>query len=129
MPWKKANKELIRLLENLMRNYVCDRRLMFGSPTFFVNGWMFTGVHEDTIILRFSELDRKEISLQYKEVKPFSPMGTHVMKDYVALPITVDNQDYLLRHWMGRSYKYTKSLPPKIAKLPAEKRRQRRPKI
>ena len=129
MPWKKANKELISLLEKLMRNYDCDRRLMFGSPTFFVNGRMFTGVHEDTIILRLSDPDQKEISSQYSDVKPFSPMGTHVMKDYVALPLAVANQATVLRYWMDRSFAYSRSLPPKIAKHSAGKRRTRKPRI
>ena len=116
MPWKKASTELISLLEKLMRNYDCDRRQMFGSPTFFVNGWMFTGVHQDTVILRLAEPDRKEISSQYKDVKPFSPMGTHVMKEYVALPLAVAGQENILMHWMDRSFAYTRALPPKTAK-------------
>jgi TfoX/Sxy family transcriptional regulator of competence genes len=126
MPWKKANRDLIGLLEKLMRNYDCDRRLMFGSPTFFVNGRMFTGVHQDTIILRLSEPDQREISSEYQDVKPFTPMGTQVMKDYVALPVSVANQETVLRHWMDRSFAYSSSLPPKIAKHPVEKRRSRR---
>jgi TfoX/Sxy family transcriptional regulator of competence genes len=121
MPWKKANKEMIAQLENLMRSYDCDRRPMFGSPTFFVNGRMFTGVHEDTIILRLSETDQKEISLQSKEVKPFTPMG-RVMKDYVAIPEKAAGQETFLKYWMDRSFAYTRSLPPKIAKRPAGKR-------
>ena len=129
MPWKKANKELISLLEKLMRNYDCDRRLMFGSPTFFVNGRMFTGVHEDTIILRLSDTDQKEISLQFKEVKQFSPMDTHVMEDYVALPESVAHQETVLRHWMDRSFAYTESIPPKMAKHSAGKRRTHKPRI
>ena len=121
MPWKKANTELISQLEKLMRNYNCDRRQMFGSPTFFVNGWMFTGVHEDTVILRLSSGDQKEISLQSKDVKPFTPMG-RVMKDYVAIPVSVAKQETFLKHWMDRSFAYTRSLPPKIAKRPDGKR-------
>lgn len=126
MPWKKANKELISLLDKLMWDYNCDRRQMFGSPTFFANGWMFTGVHEDTIILRLSEADRKEISSQFNEVKPFTPMG-RVMKDYMAVPTAVAGQETSLKQWMDRSFAYTKSLPPKIAKRPAVKKPTRNP--
>ena len=121
MPWKKANKELISLLENVMRIYNCDRRVMFGSPTFFVNGWMFTGVHEDTVILRLSEPDRKEIAKQYPDVKPFTPMG-RVMKEYIALPVTVAMQETILKYWMDKSFQYTKSLLPKATKRPAGKK-------
>ena len=121
MPWKKASKELIIQLEKLMRHYNCDRRLMFGSPTFFANGRMFTGVHEDTIILRLSAADQKEISTVQQDVTPFTPMG-RVMKDYVAIPVVVASQETVLKHWLDRSFEYTKSLPPKIAKRPAGKK-------
>ena len=86
MPWKKANKDLINFLEKMMLNYRCDRRVMFGAPTFFVNGNMFACVHEDTIIIRLAELDLKEIFNRFKDVKPFTPMGNHIMKEYAAVP-------------------------------------------
>jgi TfoX/Sxy family transcriptional regulator of competence genes len=122
MPWKKANKELIDILEKHLLAYQCDRRLMFGAPTYFVNGNMFAGVHEDTIILRLSEVDLKNIFSQFEEAKPFTPMGTHVMKEYAALPILLAEKDDDLKSWLDRSYKYASSLPPKIAKRSSKKK-------
>jgi TfoX/Sxy family transcriptional regulator of competence genes len=116
MAWKKANKELIALLDKMMRKYNCDRRQMFGSPTFFVNGNMFTGVHEDTVIMKLSPPDLKEISQQLKGVKPFNPMGKIVMKEYIAIPEAVAKQEEVLKSWMDRSFAYAASLPPKAGK-------------
>jgi TfoX/Sxy family transcriptional regulator of competence genes len=122
MPWKKANRELIDILEKHLFGYQCDRRLMFGAPTYFVNGNMFAGVHEDTIILRLSETDLKSIFSQFEDVKPFTPMGAHVMKEYATLPKGIAEKEDALKSWLERSYKYASSLPPKIAKHSLKKK-------
>ena len=116
MPWKKANPELISILEKQMLGCQCDRRMMFGAPTYFINGNMFAGVHEDNIIIRLSEGDRKEIFTQYKDAKPFTPMGTHVMKEYAAVGEDFVRNEGVLKHWLDRAYKYAASLSPKISK-------------
>ena len=112
MPWKKANKELIGLLEKSVAQYPCDRRVMFGSPTFFVNNNMFAGVHEDTVIMRLPDADRQNIYSRNKEVKPFTPMG-RPMKEYVALPENFVKNATVFNEWLGRSFEYARSLPPK----------------
>ncbi len=33
MPWKKANRELMQLLEASLQNYQTERKMMFGSVT------------------------------------------------------------------------------------------------
>ena len=116
MPWKKANKGLIDLLEKQMKDYRCERKMMFGSPTFFLNNNMFAGVHEDTVILRLSEEDRKELFTRYQEAKPFTPMGAHVMKEYAALPEILCRDPEVFKRWLDRSYKYAGSLSPKAPK-------------
>lgn len=121
MPWKKANNDLIDLLDKMMLNYRSDRRVMFGAPTFFVNGNMFAGVHEDTIILRLSEIDLKEIYGRFKDVKPFTPMGNHIMKEYAAVSESFVEKPVMLKQWLDKSYKYASSLPPKAAKRSSKK--------
>jgi TfoX/Sxy family transcriptional regulator of competence genes len=114
MPWKKANKELIQLLEKSAAEYPCDRHVMFGSPTFFVNNNMFAGVHEDTVIMRLADSDREKIYSEFKEVKPFTPMG-RPMKEYAALPEKFVKNAAVFNEWLGRSYKYAQGLAPKKA--------------
>ncbi len=122
MPWKKASAELIKLLEESMVNFRCDRKMMFGSPTFFVNNNMFAGVHQDTIIMRLSEQDRQEIQSRYDEAAPFEPMAGHIMKEYVALPESLSGNNDMLQEWLNRSYEYALSLPPKEPKRPRKKK-------
>ncbi|OGO30074.1 MAG: hypothetical protein A2Z29_06595 [Chloroflexi bacterium RBG_16_56_11] len=113
MPWKKASPSLIELLEKTVVKYPCDRRFMFGSPTFFINNNMFAGVHQDTVILRLSEADRQRIYARYPDVKPFTPMAGRPMKEYAALPENIVKNAAVFGEWLGRSFDFTRSLPPK----------------
>jgi TfoX/Sxy family transcriptional regulator of competence genes len=112
VPWKKANLELIALLEKAMRDFASERRPMFGAPTFFVRGNMFAGVHEDTVIMRLSPADLKQIQADYPAVRPFTPMG-RVMKEYAALPASLVKDEAAFRGWLERSFAYAAAMPPK----------------
>ena len=112
MPWKKANQDLITLLENHLAWYECDRRFMMGSPTFFVNNNMFAGVHEDTIILRLSGPDREAIYAASPDIRPFTPFEGRPMKEYAAVPYDVCEDEDAFRDLLERSYRYAASLPP-----------------
>jgi TfoX/Sxy family transcriptional regulator of competence genes len=122
MTWEKADSELIKLLEKSLADYSCERKYMFGSPTFFINNNMFAGVHQRTIILRLSESDRGEIQARHTQAKPFEPMPGRLMKEYIALPEVLGKDAAVLREWLERAYKYARSLPPKESKRRARKK-------
>ncbi len=113
MKWKKVSPELNRFLDDRLASFPAERRPMFGASTYFANGNMFAGIHEDMIILRLSEKDREEIMSLHDEVAPFQPMEGRIMKEYVTLPETVYGQPEELGKWLGRSHKYALSLKPK----------------
>jgi TfoX/Sxy family transcriptional regulator of competence genes len=116
MPWQKANPTLIELLEKVVIEYPCDRRFMFGSPTFFVNNNMFAGVHQDTVILRLSDADRASLYKAHPETGPFTPMPSRPMKEYAALPENLVKNSALLADFVKRSYEYASSVPAKPVK-------------
>jgi TfoX/Sxy family transcriptional regulator of competence genes len=116
MPWEKASKELIELLERATADYRCDRKFMFGSPTFFINNNMFAGVHQRTVILRLSEDDREEIMRRHSEVGSFEPMSGRPMTEYIALPETLALDASVFAEWLERSYRYAASLPAREPK-------------
>jgi TfoX/Sxy family transcriptional regulator of competence genes len=120
MPWKKANRELMQLLEDSLKDYKTEKKMMFGSATFFINNNMFAGVHEDYVILRLSEADRQGVFSKYKEVVQFTPMG-RVMKEYAALPEHISADKAIFMDLLDRSYRYTTSLPPKEKKKSRKK--------
>lgn len=121
MKWKKVTPELNRFLDENMASFPADRRPMFGASTYFVNGNMFVGIHEDRIIVRLSEVDRRDAFSLYDDVRPFEPMEGRVMKEYVTLPESVYSQPDVLREWLDRSYQYALSLKPKAK--PAKRRK------
>lgn len=116
MSWKKASPVLCKLLDQAMARFRCDRRMMFGAPTFFLNGNMFAGVHEDHIILRLSEKDRKALAADCEEAGSFEPMAGRPMKEYMALPEGACANSDLLQDYLKHSYDYALSLPAKKEK-------------
>jgi TfoX/Sxy family transcriptional regulator of competence genes len=116
MPWQKANPKLIELLEKVVIDYPCDRRFMFGAPTFFVHDNMFAGVHQDTVILRLSDADRAALFAKYPEAGLFTPMPGRPMKEYAALPENLVTNTAVFKDLIERSYKYAAAIPAKPAK-------------
>ena len=116
MEWKKISPELRALLEVNMESFKCEKRAMFGAPTYFINNNMFAGIHGDTIIIRLSEGDREKILTAYKNARPFEPVKGRFMKEYIALPESVYNDKRALQEWLRRSFIYASSLPAKARK-------------
>ena len=116
MGWKKVTPELKALLETNVLSFDCEKRTMFGTPTYFKNNNnMFAGIHEDIIIIRLPNKDIQEIMAKYKDVKPFEPMKGRIMKEYLALPASLYNNT-ALQELLTRSFLYASSLPPKERK-------------
>jgi TfoX/Sxy family transcriptional regulator of competence genes len=116
MKWKKVSVEFSALLEESLQDFDCQKRMMFGCPAYFVNNNMFTGVHQDNIILRLSEDSRTEIRSKYDEAIPFEPMKGRVMKEYVVLPEVLYSDAEDLNHWLNKSYEYVLTLPTTLRK-------------
>ena len=114
MKWKKVSPELVEALESAMFGFNAEKRKMFGSPVWFVNGNMLTGAHQDSIFVRASREDRDdELS---DGAAPFEPMEGRVMKDYVIVPESAYSDPKELGRWLSRSFEFTTTLPPKERK-------------
>jgi TfoX/Sxy family transcriptional regulator of competence genes len=120
MAWESASAEQSLLLETALARFDCEKKMMFGGPAYFVNGNMFSGVHGRNILLRLDEADREAIEAAHDEVGPFEPMG-RPMKEYVALPEGLDLPAPELADWVGRSFTFAASLPPKEKKPPKQR--------
>ena len=117
MAWESASIDQSLLLETALMPFDCQKRMMFGGPAYFVNGNMFSGVHGRNILLRLDEADREAILAAHDQVGPFEPMG-RPMREYVALPDGLDLPARELADWVGRSFAFAASLPPKEKKPP-----------
>ncbi len=93
---------------------------MFGYPCAFVNGNMFTGLHQEALIVRLGEDDRERL-IDEAGARQFEPMPGRPMREYVALPEPMlEDRDKLIE--IIRSAKqFAASLPPKVKK-PRKKR-------
>ena len=113
--WKKSSDKLVAQFEEATASLPrVEPRKMFGYPCCFLNGNMFTGLHEDNWIVRLSEEDRE--ALESEGGKVFDPMGGRPMREYRTLPPAIRKDQRQLKKWLNRSHTYTASLPPKKKK-------------
>ncbi|MBI4288666.1 MAG: TfoX/Sxy family protein [Chloroflexi bacterium] len=115
MEWEKASPELSRLLDAATKPFACQKKTMFGAPVYVVGGNMFAGVHADSIFIRLSEPDRKEIAALHA-TSPFEPVKGHVMKEYVSLTQAVYRDEKAMQAWLERAFEFARALPPKEPK-------------
>jgi TfoX/Sxy family transcriptional regulator of competence genes len=116
MAWKKVSPAVCEILEESLAGFPAEKRKMFGSPTFFINNNMFAGAHEENLILRLTESDRRAIREENDEIVPFEPMAGRPMKEYVAIPEPLLAERDWLMGWIERSFSFASSLPPKEKK-------------
>lgn len=121
--WKKTSPELVAAFDKAVpASSGVARRPMFGYPSAFVNGNMFAGTFQDTIVVRLAEPDRAAL-LKLKGAIPFEPMG-HPMKEYVVVPASMVTKPKDLAAWIQRGHRYAQTLPVKsVATKAAVKKR------
>ena len=95
---------------------------MFGFPCAFVNGNMFTGLHQRDIIVRFPEDTRAEL-LEVPGANRFEPMAGRVMREYVAVPHAMQDDAETLASWVARSFEFALTLPVKVPKKRVRKKK------
>ena len=88
---------------------------MFGYPCAFVQGNLFMGLFEQSMMLRLCETDRATF-LALDGAGPFEPMAGRPMKEYALVPVEMLRRPDELTAWVRRSLDYAASLPPKEKK-------------
>ena len=89
-------------------------RPMFGNLAAFVNGNMFTGLHQANWIVRLPPDALQE--LIGAGGKQFEPMPGRPMTGFAALPADVLADDDAIRRWVDRAFAHASSMPPKKGK-------------
>jgi TfoX/Sxy family transcriptional regulator of competence genes len=112
MKWQKSSQGLIDLFESVMPGSPAMQRKMFGYPAGFVNGNMFMGLFEESLILRLPAGPREEF-LKIYDARLFEPMAGRPMREYVAVPPRVIRDKKDLAAWVARAFEYGTSLKPK----------------
>lgn len=116
-PWRKPEAAMVdRFHEAAAGIEGLDIRKMFGFPAGFIGGNMAVGLHQDTLIVRLPEDERRDRLEQGWH--QFEPMPGRPMLEYLALPDAVAADATEARRWMERAAAYVRTLPPKAPKKP-----------
>jgi TfoX/Sxy family transcriptional regulator of competence genes len=90
-------------------------RPMFGNYAAFVNGNMFLALFGSQVAVRLPGDDQAELGKE-PGTSAFEPMPGRGMKEYVALPEAWRKSPSKAEEWVGRSFRWAASLPPKKKK-------------
>jgi len=124
--WRKSPADLIELFTSVLPDDTAiEKRQMFGYPCAFVNGNMFTGLHQEALIVRLGEDDRKQLIDEAGAIQ-FEPMPGRPMREYVALPQALLDDREKLTKIITAAKEFANLLPPKIKK-PRKKNRTKSP--
>ena len=118
MKWEKPTTQILDTFEKIVPQITgIERRKMFGLPVAFINSNLYMGVHQDNIMLRLSERDRKDF-LKIEGAHQFEPTPGRPMKEYVVLPhwMFEETNKNILDDWIYKSFEYVSALPPKEKK-------------
>jgi len=94
-----------------------ERKTMFSYPALFVKGNMFAFTFGPKIAVRADEATRGRSG-----VKRFEPMPGRPMGEYVEVPAK-DMKGAPLARWMAGGLAYADTLPAKVKKKPAAKKK------
>jgi TfoX/Sxy family transcriptional regulator of competence genes len=112
MKWQKSPPELVELFDAIVPGPPAIRRSMFGYPAAFVNGNMFMGLHQSSLLLRLGEDSRQEL-LNLPGARTFEPMAGRPMREYVVVPPSLLTDPEKLQSWVKQALDYGTSLKPK----------------
>ena len=116
MSWEKPSEDLMAYLTTKLENVECEKRKMFGQYAFFLNGNMFTGVFQSRIFLRLSPESKIETMEKHSDITHFEPRKGQIMKEYIAIPPIIVEDEDLFSRLLDSSITYVRGLPPKKKK-------------
>jgi hypothetical protein len=114
--FSKSPPELVARFESVAADYPdVERRVSFGYPCLYSNGYMVTGLHGRGWFVRLGPPALAEV-LALDGGAPFEVMPGRPMTGYALLPPAVIEDDRLVRQWVERAIDFGATLPPKAPK-------------
>jgi hypothetical protein len=115
-PWSKSPAELQAAFAAALDRFPdAERRQMFGYPAAFVNGNLWTSLHNANWVVRLPDAARAEL-LSIPGAANFEPMPGRPMTGFATLPASVRDDADDLHAWLGRAWEAALAMPPKEAK-------------
>jgi len=116
MRWSKAPLELVSFLDETARGVEgSQKRIMFGFPSYFINGNMYMAAHKEQMVLRLGPSDLENLLASGGGFSRFEPMVGRVMKEYIIVPESVYADEAQLDLLLEKSTQYVRGLPAKQA--------------
>jgi TfoX/Sxy family transcriptional regulator of competence genes len=128
MKWKKSSQGLVDIFESVMPGPPATQRKMFGYPAGFVNGNMFMGLFQESMILRLPTGPREQF-LNDHGARIFEPMAGRPMREYVEVPASVISDPKELSARIAKALDYGASLKAKPAPAKSKKNQAKPKKI
>jgi TfoX/Sxy family transcriptional regulator of competence genes len=123
MKWRKSPEVLVQAFDHCLPGVAgVQRKAMFGYPCAFVNGHLFCGLHQDSIIVRLSEARRN--ALVAKGASVFEPMPGRPMKEYVVAPADIVADREKLHALLDEALAHASSLAAKPRKPSTAKKKR-----
>ena len=114
--FRSAPPDLITRFEKVMAALPeAQMRKTFGYPSAYVNGQMFGGLHNESMILKLPP-EQLTAFLTLEGAHPFEPMPGRPMRGYAVVPPSLLNSEAELVSWFRKAFEYVRSLPPKPPK-------------
>lgn len=98
-----------------------ERRKMFGYPAAFIDGKLFAGLYQDSMVLKLPAAARAEL-FKRKGAVPFEPMPGRTMGEFVLVSRSWLKQRSKLKPWLEAARAYVQSLPAKTGKRRQEEK-------
>lgn len=119
--FRAAPPEMVALFEKVMLAFPdAQVKKTFGYPSAYVNGQMFSGLHNESMILKLPPGDLKTI-LALDGAHAFEPMPGRPMKEFAVVPPSLLHSEPELVEWLHKAFTYVGSLPPKPPKKSKKK--------
>lgn len=118
---EKSSPEIVELFGRVAPNAPdVEHKTMFGYPSCFTGGNLFTGLHGNSMILRLNDSDRRQF-LEAYGAQLFEPMPGRPMKEYVVVPDSLCANEPLLSTWIQKSLSHARAMPLKQPKKKSKK--------
>ena len=117
LAWDKASPEVAAALDEALEGSGASRRMMFGCPSYSLQGNLFAGVFGDGVFVRLSDADRA--AAVSAGGRPFEPLEGRKLRMYVVLPRAAVADREALSAWLRRSMDFVNGLPRRPRKRAA----------
>ena len=115
---EKPTEAIVRLFHRLIpEDPAVERRSMFGMPCAFVNGQMFLGTFEDSLVLRVGPTRAAALHGE-AGLAVFSPPRGGAWKEYLQVSPTLLGDNTRLPGLVDEALTFTAAAPPKKKAAP-----------